>query len=131
MNDKPYPIAAIYGYAVCLVAIVAFIFCVMGFIGSVMDARNPLHTGRYHAASFASFENYKVDMLADKEASAYVPDDAAMLAMFEAAKEEHRAIVRYRARRSIVTSLLVTVISVVLFVIHFRWAETRVKAGEA
>ena len=98
----------------------------MGFIGSGMEARNPLHTGRYHAASFASFENYKVDMLADKEAS-----DAAMLAMFEAAKEEHRAIVRYRARRSIVTSLLVTVISVVLFVIHFRWAETRVKAGEA
>lgn len=112
MNGKPYPVAAIYGYAVCLVAIVASIFSVMGIVSSAMDARNPLQSRRSWGPSFASFENYKIDMLADKEPSAYVPDDVAMRAMFEAAKEEHRAIVRYRARRSIVTSVLVMAISV-------------------
>ena len=125
MSERSYSIAAVYGYAVCLVATVACLLSLTSIVSSVMDARNPLKQRRY-GPSFASFENYKVDILADKDAIAYVPDDDAIQAMFEAAaKEEQRAIVRYRARRSIVTSLMVMGISIALFGVHFRWARHR------
>ncbi len=97
MNGKSYPIGAIYGYAVCLIAIVTVLLSVIEIIGSGMDARNPLKSRRYRGPSYASFENYKVDVLADNGESGYVPSDEALQTMFEAAKKEHREIVRYRA----------------------------------
>ncbi len=80
----------IYGYAVCLVAVITFLIAIAGIIFAVMDLGDPLYAGNnYNKESIASFENYKMDMLksqGDKET--WSPDDATLKAMYEAEKDD-------------------------------------------
>lgn len=88
----------------------------------------------FGAPSLASFENYKMDLLKspqrpgeEAKTATYVPDDETIRAMYEAAKAERIQSVRHQSSRSLVTSSLVILISIVLFVAHWRLARKSVK----
>lgn len=84
--------AQIYGYAVCLVAMITFLISVSTLVTSVIDLGDLLHAGwtQPNSPSLASYENYRMDMLKSilKDDANLIPDDQSLRAMFEAAKND-------------------------------------------
>lgn len=114
----------IYGYAVCLVAVITFIICISGLVNAVMNLSDPLHAERNYnkSPSLASFENYKMDILTSSEKEqTFTPDDQTLLAMYEAAKSDKIQSVKHRSMSDIMVNSLLIVICVVLFLTHWLW----------
>jgi hypothetical protein len=92
--EKPQKMVQIYGYLICLVAVITILIGVSAFVSAIMDLGDPIHSGWAPPQSLASFDNYKMDILksAPKEGeearTAYIPDDQTLRAMYEAAKND-------------------------------------------
>lgn len=121
-----------YGYTVCVIAIITFLIASVRLVPTAMTLSDPLHGGypTYGSPSLASFENYKMDLLRSPQRpgeettiASYVPDDATIRTMYEAAKAEKIQSVSHQSFRSVVTSSLVIIISIVLFITHWRLAR--------
>ena len=129
--EKPHRMAQIYGYIVCLVAVITFIICVSVIIPSIMDLGDPLHAGGIFISpgtpSLASFDNYKMDILKtskneeQKTETNWVPDDNTLRAMYEAARADRISQANHASFRSIVVNTLIILISIVLFAVHWVW----------
>lgn len=123
--------AQIYGYTVCLVAVITFLISVTTLVNAVIDLSDPLHAGwtQPGTPSLASFENYKMDMLKssnqgdDKGTSSYVPDDETLRRMYEAAKADKIQSSKHLSNRSIIIDSLLIVICLVLFITHWLWMK--------
>lgn len=135
--EKTNRMPQIYGYIVCLVAVITFIICLANIIPSIMDLSDPLHSGSIYsmqnAPSLASFDNYKMDILksTDKEGSqnvqAYVPDDNTLHSMYEAAKADKIQMAVHVARRSITVDSIIILVSIALFITHWMWMRKLAK----
>lgn len=132
--DKPNRnIALIYGYSVCLVAVITFLICVSGLVRAYSDLSDPLHAGftQPGVPSLASFDNYKMDLLKNgqpdgtSKGAAFVPDDNAMKAMYEAAKTDKVQKVHHDAYQSITINVIMILIAVTLFVTHWKWMKLK------
>ncbi len=129
--EKPHLLAQIYGYAVCLVAVITFIICIANIVPSIIDLGDPLHAGNSWVPagtpSLASFDNYKMDILKNlksddqKAGMSLIPDDKTMHSMFDAAKADKIKQANLSSIRSIVVNGLIIIVSVVLFFLHFTW----------
>jgi hypothetical protein len=121
--------AQIYGYLICLVAVITLLITITTLVNSLFDLQDPLHSGWQQpgSPSLASYENYKMDLLKSSQKgegatqSAYVPDEKTMTAMFESAKADKIQSVKHGAQKSITISFLLIVICSILFVTHWRW----------
>lgn len=114
----------IYGYAVCLVAVITFIICIAALVNAIIDMGDPFYAERdpMNAPSLASFENYKMDMLKKGEGdTSFSPDDGTMLKMYESAREDKIRAVRHRTSRTLIVNAILLVICSVLFITHWRW----------
>lgn len=113
----------IYGYAVCLVAVITFLITVTGIIFAVMDLNDPLYGGKnYNKTSIASFENYKMDMLKSQgEKETWSPDDETLRTMYEAEKSDRTKRVIHDSMRSIYINGALIIICIILFFTHWRW----------
>ena len=128
--------AQIYGYAVCLVAVITFLISITTLVNAIIDLSDPIHAGFYPpgSPSLASFEIYKMDMLksassGNAEAStAYIPDDDTLRAMYGAAKDDKIQSTRHRAKQNIIIGGLLMVICIVLFVTHWTWMQRIARA---
>ena len=127
--EKPQRMAQVYGYLVCLVAVITFLICSSTLIYAVLDLGDPLHAGFTPAGtpSLASYDNYKMDILksvpkeGESAKTGYTPDDQTLRAMYEAAKNDKIQNVRHDANRTIVIDSILIVICIGLFVTHWRW----------
>ena len=138
MEKPTRTVALIYGYAVCLVALITLLISVPNMVNSIIDLSDPLHGGGYYSQekqpSLASYENYKMDVLSAPQESgranqaAYVPDDTTLRAMYEAARADRIAAATHIARRTIIVFGLLTVIAILIFLFHFRWLRSLSKA---
>ena len=73
--EKKTKIPQVYGYAVCIVAIITILISVTTLINSVMDASDPLYAWGGDQ-QLSSFENFKVDALkSGKDEAYYLPND--------------------------------------------------------
>ncbi len=139
--EKPHRVAQVYGYTVCLVAVIAFIICVANLIPSIMDLSDPLHAGNQfinaNSPSLASFENYKMDILktstkeGEKTSAEFIPDDQTLKQMYEAARTDRITSANHVSIRSIVVNSLVIVICLVIFTIHWIWVRRLTRAAAA
>lgn len=121
-------ITTIYGYSVCLVAVIVFLICVSQFVFALIDLRDPLHSGwrAEDSQSLASFENYKMDVLQDgknknDKCANYNPGDNVLRKMYRAARQDKINLETHRANREVVVNILMIVISIILFLFHWRW----------
>ncbi len=122
--EKSKLIPTIYGYAICLVAVITFLIATTSLVNSIIDNSDPMHSG-YRCSnmpSLASFENYKMDVLnsSDKE-QAFVPDEQTLIAMYEAAKTDKIQSAQHQTLRTIVVSSFIIVLCFVFFIFHWRW----------
>ncbi|MBS1544270.1 MAG: hypothetical protein JST14_11590 [Bacteroidetes bacterium] len=121
--------AQIYGYAVCLVAVVTFIMAMTAFVTALMSMSDSQYvSGSYGSSelSLASFDTYKLDVqrsLQGSGGSVQVPDDQTLKSMYEAAKNDKIATERRQAIKSMTVSGMLIFISIVLFFVHWRWMK--------
>lgn len=129
--EKSFRVAQIYGYLVCLVAVIAFLISITQLVNSMIDLTDPIHAGwnQAGAPSLASYENYKLDILksankGDESATAaYVPDEVTLKAMYQAAVDDKIQLEKHRAYRAIILNGLLVLICILLFVTHWRWMK--------
>ncbi|MGE0076437.1 MAG: hypothetical protein AB7S48_01105 [Bacteroidales bacterium] len=127
--EKTHRVAQIYGYLVCLVAVITFLICTAQLVNSLIDLGDPIHAGwtPESAPSLASYENYKMDILkstnkaGETTSAAYVPDEQTLHVMYQAARDNKVQLEKHRAIRSIIINGLLVVICIVLFITHWLW----------
>jgi hypothetical protein len=132
--EKPQRMGQLYGYLVCLVAVITVLICVASLVSATLDLGDPLHAVWAPPPSLASFDNYKMDILksAPRESeaakTAYIPDEQTLRAMYEAAKKDKIQSIRHESNRTIIIDTILIMICLVLFVTHWRWARKLAKA---
>jgi hypothetical protein len=127
-------IAQIYGYAVCLVAIITILISITQIVNAAFNLSSPLRAEGYgRGGPLTSYTAYRREQLQRSSAperaragvtvrdSAGVPSDAEIRQMFEDERLEQIGNVRFRAMRTLVTSTLLIIIASGLFFMHWRW----------
>lgn len=119
--EKKTKIPQVYGYAVCIVAIVTFLISLATLITSIIDASDPLYTWG-EDQKLSSFDNFKMEALkSGQNESAYKPSDETLKNMYEDAKNHKIKRVQHQTTKSIIVNAILIVISIILFVIHWQW----------
>lgn len=136
---RPTLIPQIYGYLVCLVAVITLLISASSLVNNAFDLADPLYAQRYGREVPPSFELYREEVLSGRvpggapmrpsqpgapEGTARpLPTDAEMRAMYDALREDKVRSVRHQALRSVTGSALLVVLSLALFAIHWRWVR--------
>lgn len=134
-------IAPVYGYVVCLVAVVTFLINVSGFIDAAFDRAAPLQgrggaygpMGGGGGSSLTSFETFRATY-DERERMVTRPNDRApvdtpstteLRRRYEALRADRIEQMTYSASQLLVKHALLIVVAVVLFVWHWRWLRTQ------
>jgi hypothetical protein len=122
----------LYGYTVCLIALVVMLVNISSIVNQAFALSDPLAGDRFGwgGAVLTSFETYKatagrMDAMAPNSAAASAPKptDAELRAQFEALRADRIARARLDARREMTQSILMLVIAALLFAWHWRWVR--------
>ena len=131
--DRPSRVQQLYGYAVCLIAIVTLLVSINGLVNAAFERADPLRAGNRYGVegSLTSFEAFRATQRPEAgpgapqaqpaAAAPDAPSEAELRARYEALRADQIAQVRFQATRSIVSSLLLIVLALGLFVWHWRW----------
>ncbi|HJU69229.1 MAG TPA: hypothetical protein VJ650_13395 [Gemmatimonadaceae bacterium] len=139
-GDKPNRIPQIYGYTVCLIAVVAFLISINGVVDATFTLANPMHGPYGHVESLASFEAYEATRtertVIDRNAPVDTTSEETRRRRFEALRTDRVAANRLQAWRRLVGSGLTMLIAIGLFAWHWSWlrarmAEERAAVGRA
>jgi hypothetical protein len=134
-TDKPNRIPQIYGYTVCLIAVVAFLISVNGVVDASFTLANPL-LGQYGPGDgLTSFESYEASRGERTAPDRNLPPDTASVETrrrrFEALRAERIGINRLQAWRRIVGNGLTMLIAIGLFAWHWGWLRARMAEERA
>jgi hypothetical protein len=124
----------LYGYSVCLIAIVVMLVNFSSVVNQSFALSDPLAGDRYGwgGASLTSFEAYKATV--DRAEGPMPPvgtvasnapklTDAELRAQFEALRADHITRGRLDARREMTESILMLLLAAALFAWHWRWVR--------
>ena len=133
--EKPSRVKQWYGYAVCLIAVVTFLFSARAFLEATINLSNPLQAEAGFGLPVASsFEAYLVTYRERTVPPGAKPDTTSvetLRARWQALRDDHIARVRFQATRSIATSLVSMLLSVLFFAFHWRWLRKQEREGVA
>lgn len=130
--EKSQKIVQVYGYTVCLVALITFIITVTTLVNAMLDKSDPLHYGwtSPEAPSLASYENYKMDVLKSGKnsndatrAQSYVPDENTIRKMYDSAKQDKIDSALHDINKTTIVSSLVLILSIAIFLTHWFWMK--------
>ena len=127
--EKPNRIPQIYGYTVCLIAVVALLISVNGIVDASFTLANPLHGQYGHGDGLTSFESYEASRGERVAADRNQPPDTTSLETrrrrFEALRADRIDANRLQAWRRLVGSGLTMLIAIALFAWHWSWLRAR------
>lgn len=132
---RPHLFAQIYGYAVCLTAVIVGLISINGATEAAFDLGNPTHThnqwGTDVPPTFEEFlaqergqiDNTNTPPEASKDSTRAVSplSDDQLKRIYESRRDDLVAVRRFQATKSLAASLLLLVVSVALFSWHWRW----------
>ena len=128
--DRPNRMAHLYGYTVCLISLVIALITLSSILNAAFDRANPLQSESPFGASLTSFESYKATYRREQavfdRAEGAKPDtlsDASLRTRYDALVRDRIALTRYRTGKSITIGLVFLVLSIVLFLTHWRWVR--------
>lgn len=137
-TDKPNRIPQIYGYTVCLIAVIAFLISINGVVDASFTLANPLHGSYGPGEGLTSFESYEASRGDRMAPDRNLPPDTTSVETrrrrFEALRADRIGMNRLQAWRRIVGSGLTMLISIGLFAWHWAWLRARMaeeRAGPA
>ena len=139
--DRPHRFSHLYGYAVCLTAVIVGLISGNNAIEAIFDLSDPSHAS---SSSWGSrdlpptFEEYRADqrqtvrvdakgILEPAPSGRSVNGTASPLSdeelrkIYDAKRSDMIASQLFHARRSLASSLLLLLASIALFVWHWRW----------
>jgi hypothetical protein len=132
--EKPNLFTQIYGYIVCLIAIITILICATNLVTAVIDKTDPIHSGfsGNNSAVLISYENYKLDLVKSFQSKEslqtnQLPDDATLRKTYEAARQDKIDRVNFESKRTIIVTVLLIIISSLLFLTHWRLARKNSK----
>jgi hypothetical protein len=135
---KPNLLPQIYGYLVCVVAVITFLISATTLINAVIDLGDPLHAGwnQQGSPSLASYNNYKMDVLKsqtekDTAKATFAPDDKTLREMYESAKADKIQSSKHNSYKSIIVSIVLIIFCILLFTTHWMWMRKLAKAEKA
>ena len=136
--DRPRLIPQIYGYTVCLVAVITMLIASGGVIDGLFDSGRP-EMSREVDHSLRTFETYKENRI-ERARAAYprppeparpvtpvvaaepsLPPDSILRRAYAEERKSQIDRARYHANKRVVTSVFLLVLAVGLFLIHWRW----------
>ncbi len=154
MEKSSNVVGRIYGYFICLTAIILFLTSAQSIVGAIVDLGNPKYGADLAGSNLESFEKYKMNVLNSLHAGkstdgakdaaksgaeapeapaaaapAYIPDDRGLRAMYDAEIAVKFDAARHVERRRIVENGLMGLLSVGLFVGHWLWLRKRPRAA--
>ena len=133
--DKPNRIPQLYGYTVCLIAVVAFLISINGIVDASFTLANPLHGQYGPMEGMVSFDAYEATRVERPMPERNVPADTTSLETrrrrYEALRADRIESNRLQAWRRLVGSGLTMVIAVGLFAWHWGWLRARVAEERA
>ena len=128
--EKKSKIPQIYGYAVCLIAIITFLISLSAIITNIIDAKDPLYS-RGNDQGLSSYENFKVETLnTGQNDAAYIPDEATLKQMYEDLKNYKIKKVMHQTNKTIIVNSILFVLSIFLFSFHWIWIRKLNKQEE-
>lgn len=138
MDRSSFDVGALYGYAVCLLAIVTFLVASAELVEGVLDLREPPYTTTYREGpSLVTLESYRLDLL-DRAglrdsavAAASLPPDSTLQSMFERERLYRLALSHQTSRKTIIVNLVLQVLAVGLFTAHWIWLRRRERETSA
>ena len=133
--DKPNRIPQIYGYTVCLIAVVAFLISINGVVDATFTLANPMHGPYGHVDGLTSFESYEASRVERTSPERNPPVDTTSVETrrrrFEALRADRIDANRLQAWRRIVGSGLTMLIAIGLFAWHWSWLRARMAEERA
>lgn len=134
--ERPSRVAQLYGYTVCLIAVVVFLISTNSMLENAFALSNPLQTRESEFGfepSVSSFEAYRAtydrerQMRSGPDARAVTDSvpETVLRARYEVLRADRIERVRFQAKRSLATSTLSLILAIALFVIHWRWLRAR------
>lgn len=130
--DQPRWIPQLYGYVVCLIAVITILISLNSVVNNVFEFAEPEMsrevTGEFGGRSLeACRQRYMTRTTGAMRpagptaVSAEIPPDSVLMALCTEDRAERVVAVRHRALRSLVTSTLMLLVAGVLFAVHWRW----------
>lgn len=142
--SRPTWIASVYGYLVCVIAVITLLISVSGFINAAFERSNPVFARGGWGPSgvpLTSFEAYRASINERQTASrgdvgvpgtparpASTPDTLTteqLRARYEALRADHIAQVTFSATQTLVKNGMMIVLAVGLFAWHWRWIRNQ------
>lgn len=126
MSARRSKVQQAYGYAVCLVCIITGLITLVNVLNSSMDLARPVASPQFgFRPSAETFEQYKMERaqrpVFPGQSAQPLPPDSVLRPVFEAEHTEQLARAHWEALKSFITSLVVLLVAIVLFVSHWRW----------
>jgi hypothetical protein len=130
--DHANRVAQLYGYTVCLVAVVTVLIALPNLIDNVFKLSDPLRSDGIYEPILSSFDAYQATWergrgftVQEGTPSVAPPSEADLRQRYEALRVDRIATKRFEASRSLVTSTLVLLVALGLFVAHWRWLRRK------
>lgn len=134
--ERPNRVPQLYGYTVCLVALLTVLTTLPGMVDSLFMLSDPTQeTSRFGVgSSLGSFESYKASQQRPQEVRPPgVPPSAPeaplteeqLRAQYSALRADQIAANRFEARRSLVRNGILLLLALSLFAGHWRWLRSR------
>lgn len=130
MNDgKPNRIPQIYGYVVCLIAVVAFLISINGVVDASFTLANPTQGQWGYAEGLGTFDAFEASrterMAPDRQAPIDTTSVETRRRRYEALRADRLEANRLQAWRRLTGSGLTMLIAIGLFAWHWGWLRDR------
>ena len=128
--DRPHRFSQLYGYAVCLTAVIVGLISGNSVIEAGFDLSDPAHASWGGRDVPSTFEEYRAEQRqvvrpsqpgVTANTTATPPTDEELRRIYDAKRADMLATQTFHARRSLASSLLLLLASIALFVWHWRW----------
>ena len=123
-------IQQIYGYLVCLIAIITLLVSTGQLIGGVLDLNRPKTigmSGRYGDVG-DSYGAYRINQLEkvaairkDADSTIAIPSDSALRVQYDQERNDREVLAHWDTTKTIITSTVMIILAIILFMIHWRW----------
>jgi hypothetical protein len=133
VEGRKLDVGLLYGYSVCLVTVIVFLFVAARMTNGILDMRELPYTESYiHGPSLVSLGSYRLDLVrrigiegCGGAAASVLPTDSDLARMFEAERLHRLALSHQVSRSAILSSLVLALLAALLFAGHWKWLRGR------
>lgn len=135
--EKSHIVPKIYGYVVCLVTIIVMLISLVNIVNALFNLKDPAHVNDFgiglpssNTADISSFEAYKASYnrfngapTDTTKTTSTTLSDQDLRNQYNAERDSHIAAVQNHSERDIVVYGLLLLVSIGLFIGHWRWVN--------